>query len=568
MQPDWLSNAYLVRDEEGGTGVVIDSGGPSEPLLEAAERHGLDVRMLLLTHHHADHVAENHVWKERHGVEILAHPLEAAAARRGPDDRAGRADRGRRPAHRAAAHPGPHRRDAQLRGHGSEVFTGDTLFKGSVGGVRAPGSTSFADLKHSIMDVLMELPHETVVRPGHTDPTTIGDEWEEQRLRARLARPRRGGRRAAARSATTRRRWCCGRPTTTAATRPGCAGTTAGTTSCPAAGRPRDPVTLAYGVLEGGGVCARLDERVVDLSGLDPALAQPSLNAFMAPGRSSGARRATVSTRAPRSSSRSWRCPSRWPTTSTSTPAPPRRERRPDLPGGGEGGAAELASPADRLPRAGGDRRCERHAGATAGGPALAWRLRSDTAARRRARGRLRDRDAEPPRRARCGRPCARARLRDAAAQRLVGARHPGVGDGPARSLPGQVVRDLDIALGGADVGARATCVCPPRRRIPSRCRTCASGPGPRDELELEINGTVVTRPDARHLYWSIAQQVAHLRPTAPACAPATCWARARSRDRSASSAAVCSSSPGTARSRSTCSTDRRARSSRTATRS
>jgi glyoxylase-like metal-dependent hydrolase (beta-lactamase superfamily II) len=62
--------------------------------------------------------------------------------------------------------------------NGDEVFTGDTLFKGSVGGVRAPGSTSFADLRHSIMDVLMQLPHETRVRPGHTDPTTIGDEWE------------------------------------------------------------------------------------------------------------------------------------------------------------------------------------------------------------------------------------------------------------------------------------------------------------------------------------------------------------------------------------------------------
>jgi glyoxylase-like metal-dependent hydrolase (beta-lactamase superfamily II) len=62
--------------------------------------------------------------------------------------------------------------------NGTDVFTGDTLFKGSVGGVRAPGSTSFADLKHSIMDVLMGLPHETTVHPGHTDPTTIGAEWE------------------------------------------------------------------------------------------------------------------------------------------------------------------------------------------------------------------------------------------------------------------------------------------------------------------------------------------------------------------------------------------------------
>jgi glyoxylase-like metal-dependent hydrolase (beta-lactamase superfamily II) len=58
------------------------------------------------------------------------------------------------------------------------VFTGDTLFKGSVGGVRAPGSTSFADIKRSIMDVLLALPPETVVRPGHTDPTTVADELE------------------------------------------------------------------------------------------------------------------------------------------------------------------------------------------------------------------------------------------------------------------------------------------------------------------------------------------------------------------------------------------------------
>ena len=59
-----------------------------------------------------------------------------------------------------------------------EVFTGDTLFKNSVGGVRAPNHTTFADIKHSIMDVLLTLPPETVIRPGHTDPTTVADELE------------------------------------------------------------------------------------------------------------------------------------------------------------------------------------------------------------------------------------------------------------------------------------------------------------------------------------------------------------------------------------------------------
>jgi hydroxyacylglutathione hydrolase len=60
-----------------------------------------------------------------------------------------------------------------------DVFTGDTLFRGSVGGVRAPGSTSFEDLRHSIMEVLMALPKDTRLHPGHTDPTTVGEEWEQ-----------------------------------------------------------------------------------------------------------------------------------------------------------------------------------------------------------------------------------------------------------------------------------------------------------------------------------------------------------------------------------------------------
>jgi hydroxyacylglutathione hydrolase len=179
MQQDWLSNAYLVGDEYNGKAVVIDSGGPSGPLLDAVERHGLDVELLLLTHHHGDHVAENGVWKSEHGVEILAHPIEATLI----DD----VDRTIEPGEtlevggltiESLHTPGHTAGMLNFVVNGTDVFTGDTLFKGSVGGVRAPGSTSFGDLKSSIMDVLMKLPHETQVHPGHTDPTTIGDEWE------------------------------------------------------------------------------------------------------------------------------------------------------------------------------------------------------------------------------------------------------------------------------------------------------------------------------------------------------------------------------------------------------
>jgi glyoxylase-like metal-dependent hydrolase (beta-lactamase superfamily II) len=58
------------------------------------------------------------------------------------------------------------------------VFTGDTLFKGSVGGVRAPGHTTYADLRSSIMETLLKLPGTVRIHPGHTDPTTVADELE------------------------------------------------------------------------------------------------------------------------------------------------------------------------------------------------------------------------------------------------------------------------------------------------------------------------------------------------------------------------------------------------------
>jgi hydroxyacylglutathione hydrolase len=180
MHDEWLSNAYLVADEQGGTGVIVDSGGPPGPLLDAVERLELEIPYLLLTHHHHDHVAENHVYQERFGVEILAHPLEAEnlmdvdrAIEPGEVIDAGglRIDGLHTPGHTAGM--------LSFRVNDEAVFTGDTLFKGSVGGVRAPGSTTFEDLRASIMDVLMKLPPETVVYPGHTDQTTVGDEWEQ-----------------------------------------------------------------------------------------------------------------------------------------------------------------------------------------------------------------------------------------------------------------------------------------------------------------------------------------------------------------------------------------------------
>ena len=60
----------------------------------------------------------------------------------------------------------------------TDCLTADCLFKGTVGGTMGGGPTGYADQQNSIMDGLMELPPETRIHPGHTLPSTVGEEWE------------------------------------------------------------------------------------------------------------------------------------------------------------------------------------------------------------------------------------------------------------------------------------------------------------------------------------------------------------------------------------------------------
>ena len=152
MHPQYLSNAYLVADEEGGVALYVDSGAPLKPLLAAAKRWQVEPQLVLRTHSHADHV--------EHEAE-LGLPVDTGAAAIGGLS--------------VEALPTPGHSDDMVAFvvNGEAVFTGDTLFRDSVGG------GDFAQVRSSVMDVLMNLPPELRVLPGHTDETTIGREWEE-----------------------------------------------------------------------------------------------------------------------------------------------------------------------------------------------------------------------------------------------------------------------------------------------------------------------------------------------------------------------------------------------------
>ncbi|MFO7572180.1 MAG: MBL fold metallo-hydrolase [Gaiellaceae bacterium] len=155
LHPSWLSNAYVLGDRPGGVAVFVDSGAPLEPLLAVVEHERLTPTHLLVTHDHADHVAGNDELVHRFGLEVTSGAVVTGDLRV-----------------EVLATPG-HSDDGVSFVVGDLCFTGDTLFRDAVGGGPA------GEVRGSVMDVLMGLPQETRVLPGHTEETTIGREWEE-----------------------------------------------------------------------------------------------------------------------------------------------------------------------------------------------------------------------------------------------------------------------------------------------------------------------------------------------------------------------------------------------------
>jgi hydroxyacylglutathione hydrolase len=178
--PQWLSNAYLVADGAGGKGVLIDGNDDLGPLLERAEQDGIEITHILITHPHADHIAGLAAARERlGGVPMVAH---AEALAEIEDEVSETIADGETLSTggleiEAISTPGHASGHVAFLVNGSDVFTADVLFKGTVGGTMAPGASGIDDLRASVMK-LMELHPETAVHPGHREPSTIGEERE------------------------------------------------------------------------------------------------------------------------------------------------------------------------------------------------------------------------------------------------------------------------------------------------------------------------------------------------------------------------------------------------------
>ena len=192
----FVTNAYLLADSETRNAILIDPVDNAPVIMNAAEERGWNIKLMIATHAHLDHVLASGAIKEKLQVPFLIHeesvpwlndlPAQARLFGLGEQPPAAKPDQLLKsdsetieldsirlrtlytPGH-APGHLSLLMEDQQI------LFSGDTLFAGSIGRTDLPGG-DYPLLMRSIVDKLMILDDEVSVLPGHMQATTIGNE--------------------------------------------------------------------------------------------------------------------------------------------------------------------------------------------------------------------------------------------------------------------------------------------------------------------------------------------------------------------------------------------------------
>jgi glyoxylase-like metal-dependent hydrolase (beta-lactamase superfamily II) len=187
------TNCYIVADEDTREAIIIDPGGDAERILETVERLEFDVRLIVNTHGHVDHIMANREVMDATRAPLAIHPDDASMLTnplRSFSFLMGRF----RPSPAASVQlqeggqvqvgtivlevlhtPGHSPGSVSLWCAAEKVlFSGDVLFNMGIG--RSDLGGNHAVLLQSIREKLFTLPDDAVVYPGHGPRTTIGYE--------------------------------------------------------------------------------------------------------------------------------------------------------------------------------------------------------------------------------------------------------------------------------------------------------------------------------------------------------------------------------------------------------
>jgi len=189
-------NCSIVGDETTREAIVIDPGDQIDDILALIKKHNLQVKQIVITHAHIDHVGGAMKLRAATGAPILLNQndyallkmLDVQAAWLGMkapgrveiDQSLGQADLVKAGSLEGQVIHTPGHTEGSICIYfplERELIAGDTLFAGSIGRTDLPGG-SFEKIMGSLHNQVLALPDETVVVPGHGPNTTIGEERE------------------------------------------------------------------------------------------------------------------------------------------------------------------------------------------------------------------------------------------------------------------------------------------------------------------------------------------------------------------------------------------------------
>lgn len=167
---------YLLADEASREGLAVDSGWETGPVIKQAEVEGLKTKFVVSTHNHFDHTSTIGELAASLGAKVVAHehsPIPHDISVKDGDA----LELGSKKV-KVVYTPG-HTEDSICLYDGEHLFTGDTLFIGNCGRVDLEGGSS-EKMFRSLHDVILRLPPETVIYPGHdygdVPSRTLGEE--------------------------------------------------------------------------------------------------------------------------------------------------------------------------------------------------------------------------------------------------------------------------------------------------------------------------------------------------------------------------------------------------------